>query len=88
MIWFSNLHEFLTMKGYGSYVWPAWGVTLGLFMLQIVHARVERRRLLATLWRQQRRARAADTGSSSAAASHTSAAASHSSAAVSNEERA
>lgn len=70
MIWFSTLHEFLTMKGYGTYVWPAWGVTLGLFLVQIVHARVERRRLLAALGRQQRRAaRIADSGPSSAVAS-------------------
>ena len=69
MTWFSNLHEFLTMKGYGAYVWPAWGVTLGVFIVHVVHARVERRRLLATLWRQQRRAtRAADKGTSLASA--------------------
>lgn len=65
MIWFSNLHEFLTMKGYGAYVWPAWGITLGLFIVHIVHARVEHRRLLATLWRQQQHAmRAVDKGAS------------------------
>lgn len=61
MIWFSNVNEFLTMNGYGTYVWSAWGVTLGVLLFQVGHARVERRRLLTTLWqRQQRAARRAE----------------------------
>lgn len=58
MSWFSNVNEFLTMHGYGIYVWPAWGVTVGVLLFQVGHAWVERRRLLAALWQQQQRARA------------------------------
>lgn len=54
-MWFSSIHEFLTMKGYGVYVWSAWGITAAVFVIQALHARIERRRLLALLRHQQRR---------------------------------
>ncbi|WP_414499637.1 MULTISPECIES: heme exporter protein CcmD [unclassified Zymobacter] len=55
MMWFSSIHEFLTMKGYGLYVWPAWGVTAAVLLGLMLHARIERRRVMAMLSRQQRR---------------------------------
>lgn len=53
MMWFSTVHDFITMHGYGRYVWPAWGVSLAVLLIQVVHARIERRRVIASLWRQQ-----------------------------------
>lgn len=53
MMWFATVHDFITMHGYGRYVWPAWGVSLAVLLIHVVHARFERRQLMVSLWRQQ-----------------------------------
>ncbi len=41
---FESLHEFLTMGGYGPYVWSAWGLTIVVLGLVWLQARREWRR--------------------------------------------
>lgn len=55
MIWFASVHDFLTMNGYAAYVWPAWGMTTLAMAALVVHARRERRHLIANIARERRR---------------------------------
>ncbi len=52
---FESLHEFFAMGGHAPYVWAAWGVTAGLLMALVLHARAERRALWRNLQRRVRR---------------------------------
>jgi heme exporter protein D len=54
------MSEFLNMGGYAAYVWPSYGLTLGVIVLNIVWARrllaksrEDARRRLATRGEQQ-----------------------------------
>ena len=55
MVAFDSLNEFLSMNGYGLYVWSAWGVITGLCVAQVVMAQLERRRIMQQIRRQIRR---------------------------------
>lgn len=52
---FDSVSSFLAMGGYAAYVWPAWGVTLALLVVAVIHARAERRLLMRALKRRERR---------------------------------
>ncbi|MDR5892115.1 MULTISPECIES: heme exporter protein CcmD [Halomonas] len=52
---FESLNEFFAMGGHAPYVWAAWGVTAGLLIVIVLHARAERRLLLRNLQRRVRR---------------------------------
>lgn len=56
----SSWHEFLTMGGYGAYVWPSYGVVL---VVMIVNAILPSRRQRALL-KQLRRSQAGEGPSS------------------------
>lgn len=53
MMWFADVHDFVSMHGYALYVWPAWIVTAVVLLVQVMQARWERKRLLKNLWQQQ-----------------------------------
>lgn len=57
-LYFSSFSGFLDMNGYAPYVWPAWGVVLGLLLIQVVMAKRERRRILTEIRRLERRKKA------------------------------
>jgi len=57
-LYFSSVSGFLDMNGYAPYVWPAWGVVLGLLLIQAFMAKRERRRILADIRRTERRRKA------------------------------
>ena len=59
---FESLHEFFAMGGHAPYVWAAWGVTAGLLIVIVLHARAERRLLLRNLQRRVRREERLGTG--------------------------
>ena len=48
----SSLHEFITMGGFGIYVWPAYGVVL---VVMVANAMLPGRRQRALLKQLQRR---------------------------------
>ncbi|WP_110598876.1 MULTISPECIES: heme exporter protein CcmD [Salinicola] len=52
---FDSFAAFLTMGGYAKYVWPAWGLAALIVVGFILWARLERRQLMQTLKRRQRR---------------------------------
>lgn len=39
------LSEFLAMGGHGGFVWPAFGIALGVLLAMALHAWLQRRRL-------------------------------------------
>lgn len=49
----SSWHEFITMGGYAAYVWPAYGITL---LVMVINAIVPGRRQRTLLKLLQRRA--------------------------------
>jgi heme exporter protein D len=61
----TDIQNFLAMGGYAPYVWPAWGLTLGVFALMLVatlrgrRARRREERDLAALARPRRTRQAA-----------------------------
>lgn len=70
---FTSLADFLAMGGHAPYVWSAWGVTLFLLLASVWHARLERRQLIRSLARRERREQAhrathQDTAAGNAAA--------------------
>ena len=40
-----SLHEFISMNGYGLYVWPAYSITLIVFFINIVLAYYEKKEI-------------------------------------------
>ncbi|MCM2130002.1 heme exporter protein CcmD [Larsenimonas rhizosphaerae] len=52
---FDSLNAFMSMNGYGLYVWTAWGVITGLCVAQVIMARLEHRRIVQRIRRQIRR---------------------------------
>ena len=40
-----RLGEFLTMEGYGAFVWPAYAIAIGVMLAMAAHAVIARRRL-------------------------------------------
>lgn len=55
---FNSIAEFIAMGGHAPYVWSSWGLTLFLFVALAWHARFERRQLMNSLKRRERRERA------------------------------
>jgi len=49
----SSWHEFLTMGGYGAYVWPAYSVVLVVMIVNAILPSRRQRTLLNQLRRQQ-----------------------------------
>ncbi|MCM5705365.1 heme exporter protein CcmD [Larsenimonas salina] len=52
---FQTLNEFLSMNGYGVYVWSAWAVVVGAWGVQAGWVHLEYRRVRAGILRQIRR---------------------------------
>ncbi|GAB2780003.1 hypothetical protein GCM10027040_02540 [Halomonas shantousis] len=52
---FESFSQLVAMGGHASYVWSAWGLSAGLLVASVVHARLERRRLIRDLQRRNRR---------------------------------
>ncbi|GHE20900.1 heme exporter protein CcmD [Halomonas urumqiensis] len=52
---FASFAEFIAMGGHATYVWAAWGVTSVLLAGCVLHARAERRQLMRSLARRERR---------------------------------
>ena len=48
----SSWHEFLSMGGYGAYVWPAYGIALLVVTVNIVLPLMRLRRLKADIRRR------------------------------------
>jgi heme exporter protein D len=48
----SSLQEFLSMGGYGAYVWPAYGLAAGVILINIVLPLRRLRRLRADVRRR------------------------------------
>lgn len=40
-----SLSEFLAMGGHGGFVWPAFGIAIGILLVMAIHAWLQRRRL-------------------------------------------
>ncbi|MHB0776676.1 heme exporter protein CcmD [Halomonas sp. WWR20] len=57
---FDSFSQLLAMGGHAVYVWSAWGVSASLLVASVVHARIERRRLIRDLQRRNRRERLND----------------------------
>jgi heme exporter protein D len=55
---FNSIAEFIAMGGHAPYVWSSWGLTLFLLVALVWHARFERRQLINSLKRRERRERA------------------------------
>ncbi|MDR5899170.1 heme exporter protein CcmD [Halomonas vilamensis] len=55
---FNSIAEFIAMGGHAPYVWSSWGVTLFCIVALAWHARFERRQLMNSLKRRERRERA------------------------------
>ncbi|MCL7930224.1 heme exporter protein CcmD [Halomonas llamarensis] len=55
---FNSFAEFIAMGGHAPYVWSSWGLTLFLLVVLVWHARFERRQLINSLKRRERRERA------------------------------
>ncbi|WP_075878706.1 heme exporter protein CcmD [Vreelandella massiliensis] len=55
---FDSIAAFIAMGGHAPYVWSAWGVTLFFIVALVWHARFERRQLIHSLKRRERRERA------------------------------
>ncbi|NYS61574.1 heme exporter protein CcmD [Vreelandella salicampi] len=55
---FNSIAEFIAMGGHAPYVWSSWGLTLFLLVALVWHARFERRQLINSLRRRERRERA------------------------------
>lgn len=53
---FDSLSALLGMGGHAAYVWSAWGLTAALLIGSAWHARIERRQLIRTIQRRNRRA--------------------------------
>lgn len=51
----SSWHEFITMGGYAAYVWPAYGITLLVMLVNAIMPGRRQRALLQRLQRQLRR---------------------------------
>lgn len=51
----NSLAEFLAMGGYAVYVWPAYGISLVVLLLNVVVPIVQRRQLLRELALKQKR---------------------------------
>ena len=49
----SSWHEFLTMGGYGAYVWPSYGVVLAVMIVNAILPSKRQRALLKQLRRSQ-----------------------------------
>ena len=49
----SSWHEFLTMGGYGAYVWPSYGVVLVVMIVNAILPSRRQRTLLKQLRRSQ-----------------------------------
>ncbi|HEY3645230.1 MAG TPA: heme exporter protein CcmD [Gammaproteobacteria bacterium] len=49
----SSLHEFLSMGGYGAFVWPAYGLAAMVVVVNIVLPLKRLRRLKADIRRRQ-----------------------------------
>ncbi|HEU5397822.1 MAG TPA: heme exporter protein CcmD [Gammaproteobacteria bacterium] len=47
-----SLHEFLTMGGYAAYVWPAYGVTAVVMLVNALQPGLRLKRRLAELKRR------------------------------------
>lgn len=51
----SSWHEFITMGGYGVYVWPAYGITLLVMAVNAILPARRQRTLLGLLQKRARR---------------------------------
>jgi len=52
-----NLHEFLNMGGYASYVWTSYGIALVVLLANVIEPLRHRRKLLTDIARATRRTR-------------------------------
>ena len=56
------MSEFLSMGGYGAFVWPSFAVTLALMLINVFTARSAVRRALLEARQRLERQRATDSG--------------------------
>ncbi|MEI7426786.1 MAG: heme exporter protein CcmD [Betaproteobacteria bacterium] len=46
MIW-NSFSDFISMHGYGPYVWGSFGLTLALLVIEVIQLRLQRKKLIA-----------------------------------------
>jgi heme exporter protein D len=47
----NTVQAWFNMGGYAGYIWPAYGMVFGVFLLHIVHAKLQKKRVLKQLKR-------------------------------------
>jgi len=54
-MYFESFADFIAMGRHGFYVWLAYGIALAIFVFNIVHPMLQRKKIIADLKRRERR---------------------------------